>query len=238
MICCGQERDEALSGFALELNILVLRRTYHSSRFPSADLLFQLLPAWQQGAKRVIDLLVASLGLALFTPVLLILALLVKVTSPGPVLYSQVRTGRGGRPFTIYKFRSMFTGAEDQGPALSFSQDPRVTSWGRWMRRLHLDELPQLYNVLCGHMSLVGPRPERPYFIDRILEQAPQYRSLLQVKPGITSLGMVKFGYARNVEEMVQRMRFDLVYLENMSLMMDLRVLLYTIKAIFEGRGH
>ncbi|MGV3639660.1 MAG: sugar transferase [Adhaeribacter sp.] len=216
----------------------MLRRTYHSSRFPSADLLFQLVPAWQQGAKRVMDVLVASLGLTLFTPLLLLLALLVKATSPGPVLYSQVRTGRGGRPFTIYKFRSMVTGAEDQGPALSFPLDPRVTPWGRWMRRLHLDELPQLYNVLCGHMSLVGPRPERPYFIDRILEQAPQYRHLLQVRPGITSLGMVKFGYARNEGEMVQRMRYDLLYLEKMSLLMDLRVLLYTFKAICEGRGH
>lgn len=228
----------AFSGFAFELNKLVLRRIYHSSRFPSADLLFQLLPAWQQGAKRVIDLLVASLGLTIFSPVLLLLGLLVKISSPGPVLYCQVRTGKGGRPFTIYKFRSMVIGAEEQGPALSFPHDPRVTSWGRCMRRLHLDELPQLYNVLCGQMSLVGPRPERPFFIDRILEQAPQYRYLLQVRPGITSLGMVKFGYARNEEEMVQRMRYDLLYLEKMSLLMDLRVLIYTFKAIFEGRGH
>ncbi|MGV3502066.1 MAG: sugar transferase [Adhaeribacter sp.] len=198
----------------------------------------QLSPGWQQGAKRAIDLLAAGLGFAFCWPLLLLLAFMVKVTSPGPVLYCQVRIGRGGKPFTIYKFRSMVTDAEKQGPALSSAQDPRVTACGRFMRRLHLDELPQLYNVLCGHMSLVGPRPERQFFIDRIMEQAPQYRYLLQVKPGITSLGMVKFGYARNVEDMLKRMKFDLLYLENRSLLMDLRILLYTIKAIFEGRGH
>jgi lipopolysaccharide/colanic/teichoic acid biosynthesis glycosyltransferase len=131
----------------------------------------------------------------------------------------------------------MYPDAEKNGPALSSDQDPRVTAWGRIMRKVHLDELPQLYNVLLGHMSLVGPRPERQHYIDLIQAKAPHYKYLLRVRPGITSLGLVKFGYAQNVDEMTRRMGYDIIYLENMSLAMDLRVMLYTIKVIFEGRG-
>jgi lipopolysaccharide/colanic/teichoic acid biosynthesis glycosyltransferase len=182
-------------------------------------------------------MLVAAGGLVLFLPLFLVVGLLVKLSSSGPVLYRQTRIGKGGVPFCIYKFRSMYADAEKNGPALSCDQDPRVTPWGRMMRKVHLDELPQLYNVLSGHMSLVGPRPERQYFIDLILEKAPYYKHLLRVRPGITSLGLVKFGYAQNVEEMIRRMSYDILYIENMSLAMDLRVMLYTIKVVIQGRG-
>ncbi len=131
----------------------------------------------------------------------------------------------------------MYANAETNGPALSSDADPRVTPWGRIMRKVRLDELPQFYNVLIGEMSLVGPRPERQYFIDQIVKAAPQYKHLLRVRPGITSLGLVKFGYAQNVEEMIKRLKYDILYIENMSLAMDFRVLLYTIKVIVEGRG-
>jgi lipopolysaccharide/colanic/teichoic acid biosynthesis glycosyltransferase len=202
---------------------------------PEPDEHLPLLGLGQAMAKRATDMLLAGLGLVLLLPLLLIVGLLVKVSSPGPVLYRQERIGKGSIPFSIYKFRSMYADAEKNGPALSCDRDPRVTPWGRIMRKVHLDELPQLYNVLCGHMSLVGPRPERQYFIDLILEQAPHYRQLLRVRPGITSLGLVKYGYARNVEEMVRRMSYDITYMENMSLAMDLRVMLYTFKVIVKG---
>lgn len=194
-------------------------------------------PAWQAIIKRLLDVLLALLVLGLFGWVYLLTAGLVKASSPGPVLYQQQRVGKGGRPFWIYKFRSMYQYAEPHEPLLSFHADPRVTPWGRIMRRVRLDELPQFYNVLIGDMSVVGPRPERPYFIEQIMRVAPHYQQLLQVRPGITSLGLVKFGYAQNVPEMVQRMHYDLHYLANWSLALDLRVLLSTIKVIWEGRG-
>lgn len=196
-----------------------------------------LLSVWQLVAKRTTDLTIASLMLVLGLPLFIGVALLVRLSSPGPILYRQQRIGKGGVPFTIYKFRSMYVDAEKNGPELSCDQDPRVTPWGRIMRKVHLDELPQFYNVLLGQMSLVGPRPERQYFIDLILKQAPHYKHLLRVRPGITSLGLVKFGYAQNVTEMVRRLDYDIIYIENMSLAMDLRVMLYTIKVIIEGRG-
>jgi exopolysaccharide biosynthesis polyprenyl glycosylphosphotransferase len=196
-----------------------------------------LMPVWQNLAKRTTDLVFSLLGLILLFPLFLVLGLLVKLSSPGPILYRQERIGKGGQPFTIFKFRSMYLDAEKNGPALSYDQDPRVTAFGGMMRKVHLDELPQFYNVMRGQMSLVGPRPERQYFIDLILEKAPHYRHLLRVRPGITSLGLVKFGYAQNVAEMIRRMSYDILYIENMSLAMDLRVMLYTIKVIIEGRG-
>ena len=142
-----------------------------------------------------------------------------------------------GEPFKIWKFRSMYVDAERAGPALSSDHDPRITPWGRFMRKVRLDELPQFWNVVKGDMSLVGPRPERQFFIDQIMLQAPHYRHLHRVRPGITSLGQVKYGYASSVPEMVARLRYDILYIENMSLAMDFRVMLFTIKIILEGRG-
>ena len=164
-------------------------------------------------------------------------AVMVKLSSPGPVFYRQDRIGINGHPFCIIKFRSMFMDAEKTGPSLSSDNDPRITKWGRFMRKVRLDELPQFWNVLKGDMSIVGPRPERQFFIDQIVKIAPHYRHLHRVRPGLTSLGQVKYGYAETVEQMVERLKFDILYIENMSLAMDFRVVLYTLKIILEGRG-
>ena len=161
----------------------------------------------------------------------------VKLSSPGPIFFRQERIGKHGRPFNIIKFRSMFTNAEKHGPQLSSSLDPRITPFGRWMRRTRMDELPQFWNVLKGDMSLVGPRPERQHFIDAIMEQAPHYRHLHKVRPGITSWGQVKFGYAENVEQMIRRLKYDILYIENMSLAVDLKILAYTVLIILKGDG-
>ena len=192
---------------------------------------------WQYSVKRLMDILLSMLALVLLSPVFLVTAIIVKCTSPGPIFYAQERIGYRGKPFKMHKFRSMYVDAEASGPALSSDDDPRITPFGRIMRKYRLDEIPQFYNVLKGTMSLVGPRPERQYFIDKIVERAPEYMLLHKVKPGITSWGQVKYGYAENVDEMVERLRYDLLYLENMSLATDIKILLYTVLIIFQGRG-
>lgn len=185
--------------------------------------------------KRGFDLLFAVLALLLLAPVIPLIALLTKLSSHGPVLYKQERIGQFGSPFVLYKFRSMINNAEENGPALSSKSDPRVTSWGRFMRRYKLDEIPQFYNVLRGEMSIVGPRPERAFWQEKIEEQSRQFRLLHEVKPGMTSLGQVKFGYAENVEQMRQRLRYDLLYLNQASLRTDLRILWITLIVILRG---
>ncbi|MBX3101298.1 MAG: sugar transferase [Bacteroidetes bacterium] len=187
--------------------------------------------------KRSIDIGVSLTALILLLPVFTILAILVGSTSRGPVFFRQERIGKNGKPFRIIKFRSMYIDAEKHGPALSQHNDPRITPVGRFLRKTRLDELPQFWNVLMGDMSLVGPRPERQYWIDQIVPHAPEYLQLLCIKPGITSLGQVRFGYASNVEEMLQRLRYDLLYLEHMSLSWDFRILFYTVQIVFQGRG-
>ncbi|MBK0402925.1 sugar transferase [Adhaeribacter sp. BT258] len=204
---------------------------------PLIEIKQNLMPVWQEVLKRVIDVVASALFLLIFFPVYAMIAAMVKLSSPGPVFYKQERIGKHGKPFYIYKFRSMFIDAEKLGPSLSSDYDPRITSWGRFMRKVRLDELPQFWNVIIGDMSLVGPRPERQFFIDQIVKIAPHYKHLHRVRPGITSLGQVKYGYASSVDEMVRRLKFDILYIENMSLAMDFRVMLYTIKIIVEGRG-
>ncbi len=196
-----------------------------------------LMPEWQRIIKRGIDIFASGIVLILLSPLYLFLAIKVRMSSPGPIFYSQQRVGRGGKPFTIYKFRSMYVDAEKYGPQLSSKHDYRITPWGRFMRKWRLDEIPQFYNVLRGDMSLVGPRPERRYYIDKIVAESPAYRHLMKVQPGVTSLGMVKFGYAENVEEMVERMQHDLLYIENMSLSLDFKVMIYTVLVLLQGRG-
>jgi exopolysaccharide biosynthesis polyprenyl glycosylphosphotransferase len=196
-----------------------------------------IMPAWQRTLKRVIDVGASFLALIVLSPLLTYIALRVKFSSPGPILYSQERIGHKGQPFTIYKFRSMVVDAESAGPALSSDHDPRVTRWGAFMRKMRLDELPQFYNVLIGEMSLVGPRPERKFYIDQIMKVAPHYKHLLKVKPGITSWGQVKYGYAENIDQMVERLKFDILYIENMSLLVDFKILIYTVLTILEARG-
>ncbi len=188
--------------------------------------------------KRAIDVVVSILALIALTPLYLIVSLIIKSTSPGPVFYLQERVGLHNKPFNIIKFRSMVQNAEASGkPQLSSDDDPRITPFGRFMRKYRIDELPQFWNVLKGEMSIVGPRPERKYYVDRIIQRIPAYALLHQVRPGITSMGMVKFGYAKNIDEMVERVRYDLIYLNNMSLLNDIKILIYTIKIVFTGRG-
>lgn len=197
----------------------------------------RLMEEWQYSVKRIADIVLSLIAMTVLSPVYLVTAVIVKCTSPGPVFYAQERVGLHGRPFKMHKFRSMYVDAEKGGPALSSDNDPRITPFGRFMRKVRLDEIPQFYNVLRGTMSLVGPRPERQYFIDRIVERAPEYLLLQRVKPGITSWGQVKYGYAENVDEMVERLRYDLLYLENMSIATDIKILLYTVIIIVQGRG-
>ena len=197
----------------------------------------RLMDEWQYSLKRIFDIVIAAVAMVLLSPVYLVTAIIVKCTSPGPVFYAQERIGYHGKPFKMHKFRSMYTDAEEAGPALSKDDDPRITPFGRFMRKVRLDEIPQFYNVLKGTMSLVGPRPERQYYIDQIVKRAPEYLLLQRIKPGITSWGQVKYGYASTVDEMVERLRYDLLYLDNMSLSTDLKILLYTVIIIFQGRG-
>ncbi len=196
-----------------------------------------LMPAWQESLKRLIDIFASIIAVVLLLPVYAILAIGIKRSSKGPVFYSQERIGLHGKPFMIHKFRSMYVGAEKGKPQLSSENDSRITSIGKMMRKLRLDETPQFYTVLKGDMSLVGPRPERQFFIDQIMKKAPHYRLLQRVKPGITSWGQVKFGYASNVDEMIERLKFDILYVENMSLAMDFKIMAYTILIVLQGSG-
>lgn len=195
------------------------------------------MPIWQANIKRLVDIFGSSVAIILLAPVYLITAIGVKFSSKGPIFYSHERIGRYGNPFMIYKFRSMKQNSEQNGPALSSDNDPRITKFGKFMRKSRLDELPQFYNVIIGDMSLVGPRPERQFFIDKIVEVAPHYIHLLKVRPGITSWGQVKFGYAENVDEMVERLKYDIIYIENMSLYIDLKIIIYTVKIILKLEG-
>ncbi len=205
---------------------------------PLADLTSVGISESQRNIKRVIDVGVSVLALLLLSPVMAAMAMLVRRDSPGPVIYSQRRIGMHCRPFMIYKFRTMWNDAESDGcPRLSRDGDPRVTPLGHFLRKYRLDEIPQFWNVLKGDMSLVGPRPEREYYEEMILSRAPHYTLVHQVRPGLTSWGMVKYGYASSVDQMVERLAFDMVYLENISVSLDMKIMFFTIRTVLTGQG-
>jgi exopolysaccharide biosynthesis polyprenyl glycosylphosphotransferase len=204
---------------------------------PLIEVNSEIMPAWQFSLKRIMDLGISAIAMVVLAPLYLVLSIAVRLSSPGPIFFRQERVGKYGRPFRIIKFRSMYCDAERNGPQLSSSTDPRITPIGRWMRKTRMDEIPQFWNVIKGDMSLVGPRPERQHFIDAITEVAPHYRHLHKVRPGITSWGQVKFGYAENVEQMVRRLKYDVLYIENMSLAVDLKILAYTVLIILRRDG-
>lgn len=205
--------------------------------FPLVKVSPHLMPVWQQRIKRGMDIVISLLAIIILAPVYLLTAICVKLTSKGPVLFRQQRIGMNGNPFQMVKFRTMYLNAEMNGPQLAIKDDPRITRFGKLLRKVRLDEIPQLFTVLTGTMSLVGPRPEREYYIDQIVEIAPHYLVLLKVKPGLTSWGQIKYGYAENIGQMVERLSFDMDYIEKMSIQTDLKVLIHTIFVILQASG-
>ena len=187
--------------------------------------------------KQIFDISVALLLLIFLSPLILFLYIIIRASGKGPVIYTQDRIGKNGKPFVIYKFRSMKNNAETEAPMLSGLTEDRITRIGRILRKYRIDEIPNFFNVLKGDMSIVGPRPERQFFIDQIVIKNPDFKELLRVKPGITSWGQVKYGYASSVDEMLERLKYDLYYIKKKSLLFDLKIILYTLGTIVKGKG-
>ncbi|MCD6165808.1 sugar transferase [bacterium] len=213
-------------------------RTNQIYGFPLIEILPELMPLWERRLKRLVDLGVALIVLVGFLPVWILVAILIKIDSRGPIFYKQERVGRNGKIFTMLKFRSMVDKAEElTGPVWADEDDPRITRVGKLIRRLRIDEVPQLINVLKGDMSLIGPRPERPFFVEQLQKEIPYYNRRLRVRPGITGWAQIKHEYDRSLDDVRKKLQYDLFYLENMSLRMDLKILLNTIHVMLRGKG-
>jgi len=213
-------------------------RTNQIYGFPLIDISPQLMPAWEETAKRAMDVVVAAVVLIAGLPLWALISVAIKLESRGPVIYKQERVGKDSERFNILKFRSMYHDAEKAGPQWAHKRDPRITRVGTLLRKLHLDEIPQLWNVLRGHMSLVGPRPERPVFVEQLTNEIPMYPRRLKVRPGITGWAQVKHKYDESIEDVRKKVQYDLFYIENMSLRMDFKILLSTAYHVLRGRGH
>ena len=214
-------------------------RTSQLYGIPLIDIMPELMPEWEKRLKRISDVIISLVILLITLPLNLLFAVAIKMDSKGPVLFRQERIGMNGREFKIYKFRSMYKDAEKHtGPVWSTKDDPRVTRVGRIMRKLRIDEIPQFFNVLKGEMSLVGPRPERRYFVEMLAQQLPYYKRRLKVRPGITGWAQVKHKYDESIEDVKVKLRYDLFYIENMSLRMDLKILARTVLVVLFGKGH
>ncbi|MBQ0008301.1 MAG: sugar transferase [bacterium] len=217
----------AMGGFRFD------RITLDKKKFDSID----IMPAWQWAFKRAFDVVFSSVVLLLLLPFSLILAVIIKIDSKGPVFFRQERIGKNARPFMILKFRSMTVNAESFGPRLTETNDKRITTVGKVLRRYRIDELPQLINIIKGEMSVVGPRPERPFYIEQIKKVAPRYSELYKVQPGLLSWGPIKVGYSDSIEKMIRRLDYDIEYINNMSLSTDIKIMLLSINVIMLGKG-
>lgn len=233
----NQQQEYVLREYSGGASLPTFIAMYRVSKDTVREVIFEGIEFTTRFVKRVFDIAFSSVVMLLGLPVFLSVMLITKLSSKGPVFYKQERIGRQGKPFFIYKFRSMVVESELNGPQLTTDDDPRITPWGKIMRKTHLDELPQFWNVLKGEMSIVGPRPERAHFIRQITERAPSYWKLLALKPGITSIGQVDYGYAENVDQMVERMSLDLTYLQDINLFKDLEIIFKTVGTMIGGKG-
>lgn len=220
------------------INVSASKRPFNVVGEPLICISSANISASSANVKRLFDIILSSIALVVLAPVFAVIAISIKMDDGGPVFFTQERMGYRNRPFRIFKFRTMIPDAEKSGnPALSSDNDTRITKMGHFLRKYRLDELPQFLNVIRGEMSIVGPRPERRFFAEQIAAIAPYYHMIYQVRPGITSWGMVSYGYASTIDEMIERLRFDLIYLENISLTTDFKILLHTINTVFSGKG-
>jgi len=214
-------------------------RTSQIYGMPLIDIMPELMPEWEKKLKRLMDIFISFLILVLSSPITLLTAVAIKIDSKGPVFFKQERLGQNGKPFNVIKFRSMIQDAEKYtGPVWSKKDDPRVTRMGKFVRKVRIDEIPQMFNVLKGEMSLVGPRPERAYFVEKLSQEIPYYRRRLKVRPGVTGWAQIKHKYDESIEDVKIKLKYDLFYIENMSLRMDFKILLRTVYVVLFAKGH